>query len=269
MNQLTLGSLFSGIGGIDLGFERAGFKTAWQVEINDYCRKVLELRFPHAERFADIRQCGAHNLIPVDVIAGGFPCQDVSYAGFGAGLAGSRSGLFYELARVVSELGPQVVVLENVAALLTRGLREVLGTLADLGLDAEWGTVSGCSMGETHPRQRLFVVAYSNGFDGWTRFWDSDARKRGPIQALDGFARARSRAKARMANPSSLYGGADGVPFGMERNRAIGNAVAPSVALALALRVRRMLQQPCRTCEGWGDYFGKTCEQCAGAVVIA
>lgn len=84
----TMGSLFAGIGGFDLGFERAGFKTVWQVEIDRYCRKVLERHFPHAKRFNDVREVGARNLEPVDVICGGFPCQDISNAGKRAGIEG-------------------------------------------------------------------------------------------------------------------------------------------------------------------------------------
>lgn len=115
----TMGSLFAGIGGFDLGFERAGFQTVWQVEINDYCRKVLAKHFPHAERFEDVRECGAHNLKPVDVICGGFPCQDISNAGLRAGIDGERSGLWREYARIISELRPKAVLIENVAALLS------------------------------------------------------------------------------------------------------------------------------------------------------
>src|SRR5256885_1463792 len=110
--RLTHGSLFAGIGGLDLGFERAGIKTVWQVEIDEYCRRVLEKHFPEAERFRDIRECGAHNLRAVDILSGGFPCQDIAYCGFGAGLAGERSGLWYEYARIIRELGPRLVVVE-------------------------------------------------------------------------------------------------------------------------------------------------------------
>ena len=117
--NLTFGSLFAGIGGFDLGFERAGMACKWQVEIDDYANRVLKKHWPDVHRERDIRQCGKHNLEPVDVICGGFPCQDISYAGLGAGLDGERSGLFFEAVRVVRELRPQIVVLENVAALLT------------------------------------------------------------------------------------------------------------------------------------------------------
>ena len=114
---MQYGSLFSGIGGIDLGFDRAGMECVWQVEIDDYATKVLEKHWPKVHREKDIRDCGKHNLQWVDVIAGGFPCQDISYAGRGAGLDGERSGLFFEAIRVVRELQPRFVVLENVAAI--------------------------------------------------------------------------------------------------------------------------------------------------------
>jgi DNA (cytosine-5)-methyltransferase 1 len=97
----------------------------------------------------------------VDIIAGGFPCQDISYAGKGAGLDGERSGLFYEVARIVSEMGPRFVVLENVSALLTRGMGDVLGTLASLGYDAEWHCITASSVGAPHRRDRVFIIAHA------------------------------------------------------------------------------------------------------------
>ena len=158
---LTFGSLFAGIGGFDLGFERAGMVCKWQVEIDDYANRVLAKHWPNVHRERDIRTTGRHNLERVDVICGGFPCQDISYAGLGAGLDGERSGLFFEAVRVVRELRPRIVVLENVAALLTRGLDRVLGTLAEIGFDAEWHCISAAAVGAPHIRDRVFVVAYS------------------------------------------------------------------------------------------------------------
>jgi len=160
--SLTFGSLFAGIGGFDLGFERAGLECKWQVEIDDYAIRVLEKHWPNVHRERDIRTVGSHNLEQVDVICGGFPCQDISYAGLGAGLDGERSGLFFEAIRVVEELRPQIVVLENVSALLTRGLDRVLGTLAEVGYDAEWNCIPAASVGAPHIRDRVFVLAYSN-----------------------------------------------------------------------------------------------------------
>ena|ERR1700744_2373186 len=159
----TIGSLFAGIGGFDLGFERAGFETLWQVEINEWCQKVLAKNFPHAERFGDIRECGKHNLRPVDVICGGFPCQDISNAGLRAGIEGERSGLWSEMCRVISELRPKFVLVENVAALLGRGMGRVLGNLSEIGYDAEWEVVSAADVGAPHLRERIWVMAYPYG----------------------------------------------------------------------------------------------------------
>ena len=124
----TMGSLFAGIGGFDLGFSRAGFKIAWQVEIDAYAQKVLAKNFPEAQRYADIRDCGRANLVPVDVICGGFPCQDISNAGLRAGMDGERSGLWSEMHRIIGELRPRFALVENVAALFDGELQQqVLG----------------------------------------------------------------------------------------------------------------------------------------------
>lgn len=158
---MRIGELFAGIGGIGLGLEWAGVgSVAWQVERDPFCRRVLERHWPDAERFEDVRDVGAANLAPVDVIAGGFPCQDLSLAGKGAGLHGERSGMFWELARVVRELRPRFVVLENVSAILRRGVGDVLGTLAALGYDAEWCCVRASDVGAMHRRDRWFCVAW-------------------------------------------------------------------------------------------------------------
>jgi DNA (cytosine-5)-methyltransferase 1 len=171
--NFTLGSLFAGIGGIDLGFERAGFKTAWQVEIDPYCRKVLKLHFPGAERYEDVRTVGVGSLRRVDVVAGGFPCQDISNAGDRAGIDGERSGLWREMARIIRELRPRFVLVENVAALLTpthrdgwiepAGIARVLGDLASIGYDAEWEVISAEDIGAPHVRERVWIVAYPQG----------------------------------------------------------------------------------------------------------
>lgn len=226
--------LFSGIGGFSLGLERTGgFKTVAFCEIDPFCRQVLAKHWPEVPQYDDIRTLTADRLcadgVSVDVICGGFPCQDISYAGPGAGLAGERSGLWREYARLIGELGPCLVIVENVAALLDRGMGDVLGTLSDLGFDAEWDTVSACAVGHTHVRRRVFIVAHSDRFNGRARLRDSLTRACRSLQAGDGFARARAGQKARLADPSALYGGADGVPFRMERNRALGNSIVPEI----------------------------------------
>jgi len=162
--QLTHGSLFAGIGGFDLGFERAGIKTVWQVEIDPFCRKVLERHWPQVPRFADIREYGQRFILErPDVVTGGFPCQDLSKAGRRAGIDGARSGLWKEMRRVVCSLRPNFVLVENVPGLLESGLGRVLGDLAACGFDAEWECLPASAFGAPHLRDRTFVVAYPNG----------------------------------------------------------------------------------------------------------
>jgi len=234
---MTVGSLFAGIGGFDLGFERAGFDVRWQVEIDPFCSAVLRKHWPNVKRLKDVRRCGGRNLEAVDVICGGFPCQDVSFAGTGQGLDGTRSGLWREFARIVGELRPRYVIVENVAGLTARGLGRVLADLASFGLDAVWSSVSACALGAPHVRRRLFIVAYADSLNGRPQLRDSTTRAFRPLQAFDGFASARAGWGARLENPSALYRGADGVPFGMERNRAVGNAVLPQAAQWIAERI--------------------------------
>lgn len=159
-SELRIGSLFSGIGGLELGLERAGVgRTVWQVERDEFCREVLARHWPDAERFDDVCTVGAATLTRVDVICGGFPCQDVSLAGKRQGLAGERSGLWREYARIIAEMLPAVVIIENVLGLLTSGMRSVLADLAALGFDAEWTVASASQFGAPHRRRRVYVVA--------------------------------------------------------------------------------------------------------------
>lgn len=157
MNVLDL---FSGIGGFSLGLERAGMRTVAFCEIEPYCRDVLAKHWPGVPCFPDIRQLRGDWLGRIDVICGGFPCQDISYAGAGAGITGARSGLWGEYARLIGELRPQYVIVENVSALLNRGLGRVLGDLAALGYDAEWHCIPASYVGAPHRRDRIWIVAY-------------------------------------------------------------------------------------------------------------
>lgn len=157
--MMRIGSLFSGVGGLERGLELAGLGTvAFQCEIDPFCRQVLAKHWPNATRYNDVREVG-HGTARVDVLCGGFPCQDVSLAGKRAGLSGERSGLWYEYLRVIRELAPSIVVIENVLGLRTRGLRDVLAGVADLGFDAEWCDLSAEEVGAPHRRRRLFIVA--------------------------------------------------------------------------------------------------------------
>lgn len=158
-----VGRLFAGIGGFDHGFEQAGYQTAWQVEINPMLREVLKMRFPHAQQYADVREVGSHNLSYVDVLTGGFPCQDVSSMGSRAGLAGARTGLFWEVCRILTEVRPQWLVLENVVGLLTsnggQDFGVVLQALAERGYVGCWRVLDAQYFGVAQRRRRVFLVA--------------------------------------------------------------------------------------------------------------
>lgn len=227
--MITFGSLFAGIGGFDLGFERAGMTCKWQVEIDDYATKVLEKHWPSVHREQDIRQCGKHNLKRVDVICGGFPCQDISNCNVNAvGISGSRSGLWFEYWRIIRELQPRMVVIENVKELSFRGLDRVLGGLASIGFDAEWQTLSCWPFGSHHKRQRLFIVA--NRSDTNCIRWE-----RGAYDMRRTWSNAQFTGLVRRVLRDSVPAGkhervSDGVSNRVHRLRGLGNAVVPQVA---------------------------------------
>lgn len=245
--MITFGSLFAGIGGIDLGLERAGMVCKWQVEIDDYASKVLAKHWPNVARFRDVRECGSGNLPYVDLVAGGFPCQDISYAGRGAGLDGKRSGLWYEFARIIGEIRPRYVLVENVPALLARGIGNVLGSLASFGYDAEWDCIPAAAIGAPHRRDRIFIVAHTQSI----QFQEQ------PYAGIDGIgytsARIISRQSALLALGTCLGNNAqtgiwstepavgrvaDGVSYRMDRLKGLGNAVVPQIAEFLGICIQ-------------------------------
>ena len=245
---LTVGSLFAGIGGFDLGLERAGMRVRWQVEIDPYCQRVLTKHWPHVTRYGDIKTIDWDSVEPVDLLCGGFPCQDISLAGKGAGLAGDRSGLWFEYAKAIAALRPRYVLIENVSALRSRGLDQVLGSLAALGYDAEWHCIPACAVGAPHRRDRVWIIAHSK----------SDRTQRGIFQqgrtivGDDGdiqfvayanterwFGRPGLVGEAR--GGEFTHGGwweseppvgrvAYGIPHRVDRLRGLGNAIVPQIA---------------------------------------
>jgi DNA (cytosine-5)-methyltransferase 1 len=238
--QLTHGSLFAGIGGFDLGFERAGIKTVWQVEIDSKARLVLARHFPHAERFDDVRAVGARNLKRVDVVCGGFPCQDISNAGYRAGIGGERSGLWSEMFRVIGELRPRIVCVENVAALLVRGIGRVLGDLAEIGYDAEWDTFRASDFGAPHPRERIFIIAYPHSdrletYPNETilRGTFGGGRTNGHVSSM-GCENVWTEARPIGARPMGV---GNGISSDVDRLRMLGNAVVPQISEWIGRRI--------------------------------
>ena len=155
--------LFSGIGGFSLGLEAAGMETVAFCEREPFCQAVLKKHWPDIPCHEDVTTLdGKQYNGTIDVIAGGFPCQDISLAGKGAGLAGERSGLWFEYLRIIKEVQPRYVIIENVSALRSRGLEEVLRSLAEIGYDAEWHCIPASAIGAPHRRDRVWIVGYPN-----------------------------------------------------------------------------------------------------------
>jgi DNA (cytosine-5)-methyltransferase 1 len=159
---MTVGSLFSGIGGLDLGLERAGHTVRWQVEANPYCRRILAQHWPDIPCYPDVTHLTAETLEPVDLICGGFPCQPVSVAGSQKGTDDDR-WLWPHFARLLGALRPRYALLENVPGLLTanggRAFGAILGDLADSGYDAQYDTLPAAAVGAPHLRYRVFIIA--------------------------------------------------------------------------------------------------------------
>ena len=243
---MRIGSLFSGIGGLELGLEWAGVgHTVWQVERDPFCRQVLAKHWPDAVRHDDVRTVCAHNLEPADVICGGYPCQPFSTAGHRKGADDPRH-LWPEFARIIREMGPRYVVLENVANHLAIGFGDVLGDLADLGYDAEWRVLYASDAGAPQRRSRLFAIAYHRGqrVEGFLpRVRPSDAWGEG-FQGSRRAAFVRELAAAPFDDgrgwPAPLLRVVDdGIPLRLAKRRvhAAGNAVVPQVAAVVGRRL--------------------------------
>lgn len=238
--NLTFGSLFAGIGGFDLGFERAGLKCEWQVEIDPYCQRVLAKYWPNVRRWDDVRTFPPAGEWGVDVICGWFPCQDISSANHnGKGIKGNRSGLWSQYVRTVRVLRPKFVVIENVVALTFRGLDRVLFDLAKSGYDAEWQTISAQMLGAPHERDRVFIVAYTTG----QRCQADEVFACRPFETASQKQKARIREWAGQCEHSpalsdrirwcpnrELCRVADGLPDELDRYRVVGNSVIPQAA---------------------------------------
>lgn len=169
---MKIGSLFAGIGGFDLAAQWVGWETAWFSEIEPYASAVLKKHWPNVPNHGDITKIKGGEVEKVDILCGGFPCQDISLAGKGAGIEGTRSGLWRHYARLIEEIRPRYVVAENVSALRSRGLDTVLRNLMALGYDAEWHCIPAAYVGAPHRRDRIWIVAWGPhankpGLEGW------------------------------------------------------------------------------------------------------
>lgn len=231
--MITVGSLFAGIGGLDLGLERAGMTVKWQVELDDYATQVLEKHWPNVTRFRGVRECGAHNLEAVDLICGGPPCQPVSYAGHGRGENDER-WLWPEFCRIVRELQPQYALVENVPALVSRGLGTILRDLAASGYDAEWQVLSARALGAPHLRRRVFILAYPMREHGDTRMAILQPDAGSLLREAD---RNRAELWAKANAPDFRVADGPARKLDAHRMRCLGNSVVPQVAEWVGRRI--------------------------------
>ena len=250
--MLTVGSLFSGIGGLDLGLERAGMRVIWQSEIDPYACRVLAKHWPDIPNLGDIREIDWRNVERTDVVAGGYPCQPFSYNGSRNGADDPRHlwPMFAECIRVVR---PQYALLENVAGHLSLGFGQVLADLAALGYDAEWDCIPEAAVGAPHLRDRVFVIAtrrhdlHANSQSesgqpkhGSATTWPAPMAYASSVGLPENDSgrlqlgkqhNGRSRTGGRTWKVEPSVGRvADGIPRRMDRLRALGNAVVPQVA---------------------------------------
>ena len=256
---LTVGSLFSGIGGLDLGLERAGLKVIWQSEIDPYCNKVLKKHWPEVPNYGDIKQIDWATIKRPNVICGGYPCQPFSTAGKRRGTDDPRH-LWPWVKTAISELRPDYAILENVRGHLTLGGTAVIGDLAEIGYNAEWRVISAAGLGAPHRRERLIIVAYPHDTGNRTPKRRIDSNKPTQVQERQNVAQFGSSGRgANLAyatgagleravgavfkgNGTGFTNGswwhvepnlgrvANGISARVDRLRGLGNAVVPQVA---------------------------------------
>jgi DNA (cytosine-5)-methyltransferase 1 len=246
--------LFAGVGGFSVGLERTGgFKTVGFVEIDPFAQKVLRKNWPEVPIHDDVATF--EPVGPVDMVTAGFPCQDISFAGKGAGLAGARSGLFWHVLRTAGMVGRPKLLLENVAALLDRGLGAVLGAMAEVGYDAEWHCIPASAVGAPHVRDRVWIYGYANdegqpdgpvydetpklsALGGAGSNANRDSAERQQPRSVDPKERARPLSgslrslldgdRGWEAEPA-IHRVANGLPNQSHRIAALGNAVVPRI----------------------------------------
>jgi DNA (cytosine-5)-methyltransferase 1 len=230
---LTVGSLFSGIGGFDLGLERAGMKVIWQSEIETFASRVLKKHWPDVPNLGDITKVDWSKVERPNVICGGYPCQPFSQAGKRGGANDARH-LWPAMHNAICVLRPRYALMENVRGHLSLGFGRVLGDLAEIGYDAEWQVIPAAAVGAPHKRDRVFIVAYANN----SKLGDDNNRRSNQVTNATRskvFVTHSSSGSARRTNSDWLSEPdvgrvANGIPNRVDRLKGLGNAIVPQVA---------------------------------------
>lgn len=237
--------LFSGIGGFSLGLEKAGFETVRFCEIDEDCRQVLKRHSPNISISEDVRELSLPEGF-ADVITGGFPCQDLSAAGKREGLSGERSGLWYQMRRIISEVRPKFAIVENVPNFLSGNggawFGEFLGSLAEIGYDAEWRCISAAELGFPHKRERLWIVAYPKSFGLDVSIFEEIKLPQNTQRQKEAFGGADIGGYCYPAIPEHIRMD-DGLPFELDeiksRIRMLGNSIVPEIAYLIAFELKK------------------------------
>lgn len=232
--MLTIGNLFSGIGGLDLGLERAGLgPVKFQVEIDPFCQKILHKHWPNVPKFGDIKTVNKNILEPIDLLVGGFPCQDISSAGKKQGIIGPKSGLWNEFERLTKELQPKCLLIENVFSGARRWLPQITETLQRLGYRTRTFALSAFELGAPHLRRRLFVLAINEEWYISPSRHITYANGQGELQQSPEMGKIwkwTSNNSGSWTFESGICGTIDGLSNRMDRIKALGNAVVPQCA---------------------------------------
>ena len=223
MSKLRVLDLFSGIGGFSLGLERTGgFETIAFCEIEEFPRKVLAKHWAKVPCYHDISTLELSQ--PVDVVTAGFPCQDISNAGQRAGITGSRSSLFWHIIRTVCMVGRPKLIMENVAALINRGMGDVCGALAEIGYDSEWHCIPASAIGAPHGRDRVWFVADPQRDE---QSWEKPCI--GPFGRMGRVVKSMAWNRDWKDTLATLRGMDDGFSRSVDRTDCLRNAVVPQI----------------------------------------
>ena len=243
MNYLDL---FSGIGGFALAAQRIwkeNLNILGFCEIEPYAQKVLNKNFPGVPVYKDIKELNGNKFKDIDLITGGFPCQDISIAGYGKGIEGDRSGLWSEMLRVISEIRPRFALIENVSAITFRGGTRVVSDLAEIGYDTEWQTISAAYVGALHRRNRMWFVSYpsdsrsehSKHGEGQTDPEQTEMVR----QCQRGLFGNKGEFREEIRS-TEFVRKSNGIPHRMDRIKGLGNAIVPQVAEIIMKKIKNL-----------------------------
>jgi DNA (cytosine-5)-methyltransferase 1 len=235
MSKLTHGSCFSGIGGFELAARWAGIETLWQIEYNEYCRKILDRHFPNSKKFKDIKEVNPNELETVDIISGGFPCQPFSFAGKRRGKTDDRY-LWPKMLEIIRTVKSSYVLCENVFGIIDMALDQTLADLEDLNYSCETFIIPACALDAPHRRDRVWIIAYTTSQYGDSAKFQAQISSKEIEKAIRNWQniwfihRGVNHVEFRKTDELLLCRNTNGLPNELDRLKALGNAIVPQIA---------------------------------------